>query len=145
MVGYILVFTFTYPFICFLFFAKDVYILQVAFPLVSCALLALLVLVVCRLRTSSPKAITDEIKRELKSKGMYFELFDTIALVNLYDITVFVCTTVIYISFFFIVNKPFPFSFSQLTMSKILLVSEPDLGSGNVTKSISMGGRCFVR
>nr|XP_027217854.1 patatin-like phospholipase domain-containing protein 7 isoform X1 [Penaeus vannamei] len=40
----------------------------VAFPLVSCALLALLVLVVCRLRTSSPKAITDEIKRELKSK-----------------------------------------------------------------------------
>lgn len=132
-----------------MFFAKNVYILQVAFPLVSCALLALLVLVVCRLRTSSPKAITDEIKRELKSKGMYFDLFDTIPPLNVYDIIIFLCTTVIYISFilffFFIVNKPFPFSFSQLTMSKILLVSEPDLGSGNVTKSISMGGRCFVR
>ncbi|XP_042227103.1 patatin-like phospholipase domain-containing protein 6 isoform X2 [Homarus americanus] len=40
----------------------------IAFPLITCLLLGLLVLVVFRLCVSSPKAITDEIKRELKNK-----------------------------------------------------------------------------
>ncbi|CAL4140969.1 unnamed protein product, partial [Meganyctiphanes norvegica] len=40
----------------------------IAFPLLTFVVLALVVLVICRLRTSSPKEITDEIKRELKNK-----------------------------------------------------------------------------
>lgn len=43
--------------------------MQVAFPLTIIAVVALVVLLVCRLRVSSPEEITAEIKRELRNKG----------------------------------------------------------------------------
>ena len=45
--------------------------LQVALPLVVLTAIAYIILLICRLRTSSPKQITDDIRREIKNKGKF--------------------------------------------------------------------------
>lgn len=46
---------------------------QMALPLALFMLLSFIVLIICRVRSASPKAITAEIRKEIKNKGKYLK------------------------------------------------------------------------